>query len=91
MQLENLSFIKNSELRNLEILFIYLFFLSYYFNKYTTIYLTWKFPFSVNKRFFSFSLVIENVHVEYLRSAHFEFGLFILVILSIKKVLGKFS
>ena len=54
MELENLSFIKNSELRNSEILFIYLFkkkeIPSYYFNKYTTISLTSKFPFRVFKR-----------------------------------------
>ena len=37
MQLENLNFIKNSELR-------------YYFNKYTTISLNSKFPFRVFKR-----------------------------------------
>ena len=34
---------------------------------------------------------LENFHVEYWKVAQFEYGLFFVLILSIKKVLGKFE
>ena len=72
LKFENLSFIKDSELLNSEILFIYLFYLLIFKKKKFQVIILTNTPLSI---------WLENFHFEYLKGAHFKFRLFFELVL----------